>query len=86
MSDGHCVYQGEAKESARYFRTLGFKLPTFSNPADTYMRILAVGYPKNEKDERKLNFFMEHYDKRMKADVEAESNMVQLAEPNMGLL
>jgi len=46
MSDGHCVYQGGAHHSAKYFRKLGFKLPAFSNPADTYMRILAVNYPK----------------------------------------
>ena len=57
MSDGYCVYQGEAKESARYFRELGFKLPAFTNPADTYMRILAVNYPKTAKDEKKLEFF-----------------------------
>ena len=54
MADGHCVYQGDAKESAKYFRKIGFNLPLFSNPADTYMRILAVNYPKTQKDDRKL--------------------------------
>ena len=50
MSDGHIVYQGEAKKSAAYFRSIGFSLSTHSNPADTYMRVLAVKYPVNDKD------------------------------------
>jgi hypothetical protein len=50
MCDGHCVYQNEAIKSAEYFRSIGFKIPTFSNPADTYMRILAIKYPPEKKD------------------------------------
>lgn len=61
MSNGHIVYQGEAKLSAPYFRGIGFKLPEYSNPADTYMRILAVHYPPTEKDERKTDFFVKCY-------------------------
>jgi len=57
MSDGNCVYQGDAHESAAYFRSIGFTLSNFANPADIYMRILAVKYPKTKKDERKLQFF-----------------------------
>ena len=57
MADGHCIYQGEAKKSARYFRKLAFKIPQFSNPADSYMKILSVTYPKTDKDIRKLDFF-----------------------------
>lgn len=56
MCDGHCVYQGEAKLSADYFRGLGFNLPTYSNPSDTYMRILALAYPLTEKDRKKVDF------------------------------
>ena len=50
MADGFCVYQGEARQSAQYFRDIGFGLPQYSNPADTYMRILALKYPPDEKD------------------------------------
>ena len=60
--------------SANYFRQIGFKLPEFSNPADTYMRILATNYPKNEKDERKIQFFNEQYEKRMKKNIEEENS------------
>jgi hypothetical protein len=62
MADGHCVYQGDAHASADYFRALNFKISNFSNPADTYMRILAVNYPKSEKDEKKLKYFLDNYD------------------------
>ncbi len=40
MADGYIIYQGEAKQSAAYFASIGFKQPTFANPADYYMRIL----------------------------------------------
>lgn len=86
MSDGYCVYQGEAKMSAQYFRDLKFRLPTYSNPADTYMRILAVNFPKLPKDDRKLAFFNSHYDKKIKPFIESESNMVTLKEPNLSEL
>lgn len=83
MSDGYCVYQGDAKKSAKYFRDLKFKLPTFSNPADTYMRILAVNYPKIEKDFKKLEFFNKYYDRRIKGSIQRESEMLELPLPNM---
>jgi hypothetical protein len=59
LADGNCVYQGEAVESAKYFRKLGFNLPHFSNPADHFMRILFVHHPKSDKEVRKLDFFKE---------------------------
>jgi ABC-type multidrug transport system ATPase subunit len=83
MSDGYCVYQGEAKMSAQYFRDLKFRLPTFSNPADTYMRILAVNFPKTEKDERKLAYFNSNYDKKLKQFVDNENKMITIKEPNL---
>ena len=50
MSSGHIVYQGDAALSAPYMRSIGFKMPEFSNPADTYMRILSVHFPPTEKE------------------------------------
>ena len=69
--------------SAKYFRDLKFSLPTFSNPADTYMRILAVGFPKTLKDENKLKYFNNNYDKKLKPFVETENKMLTLAEPDL---
>ena len=83
MSDGFCVYQGEARKSAQYFRDLRFNLLTFSNPADTYMRILAVNYPKTEKDLKRLAFFNKYYDRRIKNFVKQENSLLQLEEPSL---
>ena len=46
MADGHILYQGSAKRSTHYFSKIGYQIPSYSNPADSYMRILQVHYPK----------------------------------------
>ncbi len=83
MADGHCVYQGEAGRSAEYFRRIGFRVPTFANPSDVFMRVLSVRYPKSEKDERKLAFLSSMYEQTL-APLEAQtSKAVSLKEPNL---
>jgi hypothetical protein len=72
MCDGHCVYQDEAIKSADYFRNIGFKIPTYSNPADTYMRILAIKYPPEKKDLQKIEYFKHHYESKQKQRVEID--------------
>ena len=47
------------------------------------MRILAVNFPKTEKDERKLAYFNTNYDKKIQKFVEKESKMLTLSEPNL---
>jgi ABC-type multidrug transport system ATPase subunit len=42
MADGKIVYQGLAFDAADYFSNLGFKSSRFSNPADIFMKVLAV--------------------------------------------
>ena len=84
MSDGYVVYQGEAKMSAQYFIDLGFSIPTFSNPADTYMRILAMKeYPKSDKDKRKLKYFCHNYRKFVRDNVTQENLAIVLPEPDI---
>lgn len=51
MSDGHIVYQGRADESYNYFQSnlvgkIEIKTSKFANPADTFMKILSINYPK----------------------------------------
>lgn len=46
LQDGHMVYQGTAKDSASYFGSIGYQCKRTQNPADYYMRILSVNYPK----------------------------------------
>lgn len=47
------------------------------------MRILAVNYPKQEKDERKINFFVEMYQKKLKSYIQLESDQLQLPVPDL---
>jgi len=54
MADGHIMYQGLAKESTHYFKKIGLECPTFSNPADYFMRVLTINYPKETNDEKKI--------------------------------
>jgi len=54
MCDGHIVYQGGAVESTDYFKNLGYKVRQYDNPADVFMRVLSIDYPKTEKDEQKI--------------------------------
>ena len=56
MCDGHVIYQGEAKDSTRYFEDIDIPCPKFSNPADFFMKILTIDYPKNSNDEKKLEY------------------------------
>jgi ABC-type multidrug transport system ATPase subunit len=48
LQDGNMAYQGKAKESVAYFASIGKKCRITQNPADFYMKILAVDYPKEE--------------------------------------
>jgi hypothetical protein len=47
------------------------------------MRILAVNFPKTDKDERKLAFFNKNYNQKINSFVERESKMMVLPEPNL---
>jgi hypothetical protein len=44
-----------AKDSNDYFSKMEMGCPMYKNVADHYMNILSVNYPKNEKDEEKVN-------------------------------
>lgn len=46
MADGFTVFQGDAAESLEYFRSMGEDVPKLCNPADYFMKVLAVNYPK----------------------------------------
>lgn len=62
MCDGHIVYQGSAMESAEYFKSINIELPRFANPADFYMKILTINYPKDPNDEKKIAYFKSNYE------------------------
>ncbi len=41
---------------------MGFDFNRFANPADVFMRILSVNYPKQEEDNLKLDLLKKTYD------------------------
>ena len=40
---------------------MGFECGKFANPADFFMRILSINYPKKQADEEKLSLFKHQY-------------------------
>ena len=66
MCDGNIVYQGEARKSAAYFKNIGIPCPTYSNPADFFMRALTINYPKTENDIKKIDYISKQYEKHMR--------------------
>ena len=46
MCDGNIVYQGDAKKSVDYYKLINYPVPQFANPADFFMKLLSINYPK----------------------------------------
>jgi len=42
MAQGKIIYFNKANKSERYFESIGFKVPEFSNPADYYMAMMSI--------------------------------------------
>ena len=61
MADGHIVYQGDAKESVSYFEHIKRPVPKFANPADYFMKLLSINYPKRQEDEDKMEYLNRYY-------------------------
>ena len=61
MCDGNIVYQGEAKSVTRYFNMMGMKINKYQNPADFFMKILTISYPKTDEDQIKLDKLNNNY-------------------------
>jgi len=82
MSDGHIVYQGEALKSADHFRSQGYNISRFSNPVDTYMKILSVTGAKSaeekQKMKEKIDKMVAAYERDLSAGIEELSNSVKL--------
>ncbi|CDW80485.1 abc transporter family protein [Stylonychia lemnae] len=79
MCDGNIVFQGEAMKCSRYFDKIGIPCPKYANPADYYMRVLTVNYPKEQNDIKKVNYLTSSYDQKLNPIVKKEQKMLQLA-------
>ena len=54
MCDGNIVFQGPARDASVYFGTIGFPCPPNYNPADHFLKVLDVPYPRTTEIEEKL--------------------------------
>jgi ABC-type multidrug transport system ATPase subunit len=81
MADGYTVFQGDAAESLEYFRSMGEEVPKLCNPADYFMKILAINYPKGEADFAKLKKFNETYRASVENRVKIDNQLIKLPLP-----
>ena len=75
MCDGHIVYQGKAKESEKYFRSIGYKMSLYENPADYYLKVLTINYPKEKSDEDKISHLYTSYKELIQDKVDQEMKL-----------
>ena len=83
MADGYIVYQGDAKGSVEYFKKIDRPMPQFANPADFFMKILAIKYPKKKDDEEKIEYLNRYYHALIEKSVKAENRMIRLEAPKV---
>lgn len=81
MSDGFIVYQGDAGESMDYFKGLKFQVPRFANPADFFMKVLSIKYPKQADDDKKLEHLTNSYRFQLEKKISTEDSLIKLDPP-----
>jgi ABC-type multidrug transport system ATPase subunit len=72
MCDGNIVYQGLASAASHYFGSIGFPCPATYNPADHFLRVLDVPYPRTSEIEEKLDTLTTSYFDVIKRDLDEE--------------
>lgn len=80
MADGNIVYQGIANKAPLYFKTIGFEFGKYANPADIFMKVLSINYPKREEDIKKLELLTVNYNTTKSAIVNIEIKTIKLPE------
>jgi hypothetical protein len=60
MADGAIVYQGDASASTDYFKSIGYTVPPFTNPADYYMETLQIN-EGSDVDLKRIEHFQDQY-------------------------
>ena len=81
MADGFTVFQGDAGESMEYFRTLKFNVPRRCNPADFFMKVLSIKYPKQADDEEKLTHLNNAYRFQIDKRIQVDNQLIKLDPP-----
>lgn len=81
MADGFTVFQGDAGESMEYFRTCKFNVPKRCNPADFFMKVLDIKYPKQPDDHAKLDLLNRSYRFQLEKRIEVDNKLIKLDIP-----
>ncbi len=75
MCDGNIVYQGMASAASHYFGSIGFPCPETYTPADHFLKVLDVPYPRTPEIEDKLDTLVTNYHGTVKPDLEEEERV-----------
>ena len=82
MADGLIVYQGDAKNSVQHFKMINMPVPRFANPADFFMKVLSIRYPKQAADDEKLDYLSRNYHALLEGSVKAENKLIKIKAPS----
>jgi hypothetical protein len=80
MMDGYIVYQGPCKDSTAHFAKMGMVCPLQTNPADFYMRVLSVNYPKQPSDEARVQEIVKQYQTQIEGHILEDGKALALPE------
>lgn len=59
---------------------LGFELKAHVNPADSFIKVVAINYPKTDKDEEKIKKLLDGYYKYQMPQIQKDNNEMSLVE------
>ena len=79
MAEGRVSYLGQAKAAAKLFESVGFACPSNFNPADHYIRTLAIVPGKERECRKRVRKLCEAYE-RSEAGVETKAITARAAE------
>ena len=65
MADGYIVFQGTIRAASRFFNINAQFSSKCVNPADLFMKLLTINYPKSQVDEAKIDRFARVYRKTL---------------------
>ena len=62
--------------------SIDFEIPVYSNPADYYMKLLSIKYPKRPEDDDKIEYLLNSYNEHLKEKVEQEMANIKVSRLN----
>ncbi|CAI2362086.1 unnamed protein product [Moneuplotes crassus] len=69
LMDGNQIYQGPADKSVGYFESIGYSVPSYSNPADYFLMKFYLPYKKSERDIQMLETLKEAFEEKLSSQI-----------------